>query len=38
VADDRDFSWMGRPRPTPPIYPEHVVCRVVKGTRWHVRH
>jgi hypothetical protein len=34
VSDDRDFSWMGSPMPPPPIYPEHVVWRVVKDTRW----
>jgi hypothetical protein len=34
MLDDRDFSWMGRAAAATPAYPEHVIWRVEKDTRW----
>jgi hypothetical protein len=33
-ADTRDLSWLGGPAPAPPVYPESIIWRVEKDTRW----
>jgi hypothetical protein len=34
MDDSRDLSWLGRAAPPPAAYPEAVVWRVEKDTRW----
>ena len=34
MLDDRDFSWMGRPAPEAPEFPERAIWRVEKTSRW----
>ena len=30
----RDWTWLGGPAPPPPVYPERMIWRVIKDTRW----